>query len=464
MSKPLRFGSALSAIALASVIAGCATPAGRSASIFKNAGDQGDIGLAMRALNALNENDFAAAVNLAERAVEKSPNDAGFRALLGNSYFASGRFASAEAAYRDSLALIAEQPQVVLKLALVQIAQGRNGEALAVLGNARGMLEPADYGLAVALAGQPQEAASLLDTAARQPGADARLRQNLALAYALSGDWDAARTVAAQDVSADQLDARIQEWMAFAKPRAASDQVAALTGVTPVASDPGQPVRLALRSSPTRTAQAAPAVEQPQQVAAYVPQPQPAAEKDYVPQFDQLAAAPTAEPAPAFAAAAPAPAPAAAAAEQSPAPQTAGNVIATVAAAVLEAPSAIADMVGLPKAESKSKVVAKLKPARAAKSPRSGKSTAVVQIGAYGSPQRVAAAWNAASKRHSALRDFTPMSARFNSPKGVVYRLSVKGFSGPSEAKNLCVSLRRAGGSCFVRSVAGDAPVRLASR
>jgi D-alanyl-D-alanine carboxypeptidase len=237
-----------------------------------------------------------------------------------------------------------------------------------------------------------------------------------------------------------------------------------LTGVTPVASDPGQPVRLALRSSPTRNAQAAPAVEQPEQVAAYVPQPQPATERDHVPQFDQLAAAPTAEPAPAFAATASAPAPAPAAVEQSPAPQSAGNVIAAVAAAVLEAPSALADMVGLPKTESKSKVVAKLKPARAAHSPRNGKSTAVVQIGAYGSPERVAAAWNAASKRHSALRDFTPMSARFNSPKGVVYRLSVKGFSGPSEAKNLCVSLRRAGGSCFVRSVAGDAPVRLASR
>src|SRR5687767_6602606 len=300
MSKPLRYGSALSAIALASVIAGCATPAGRSASIFGGKDNKSEIGLAMRALAALNDNDYATAVTLAERAVEKSPNDAGFRALLGNTYFGSGRFASAEAAYRDSLALIAEQPQVVLKLALVQIAQGRNGEALAVLGDARGVLEPADYGLAVALAGQPQEAAALLDAAARQPGADARLRQNLALAHALSGDWEAARTVAAQDVSADLLDARIQEWMAFAKPRAASDQVAALTGVTPVASDPGQPVRLALRSTSTRTAQASPAVEQPQQVAAYVPAPQPLAERDYVPQFDQLAAAPTAAPAPAF--------------------------------------------------------------------------------------------------------------------------------------------------------------------
>jgi Flp pilus assembly protein TadD len=417
----------------------------------------------MRALAALNDNDVATAVNLAERAVEKSPNDAGFRALLGNTYFASGRFASAEGAYRDSLALIANQPQVILKLALVQIAQGRNGEALGLLGEARGMLEPADHGLAMALAGQAQEAASMLEAAANQPGADARLRQNLALAHAMRGDWDAARTVAAQDLSPELVDARIQQWMAFAKPRNASDQVAALTGVTPAASDPGQPTRLALRGTSTRTAQAAPAVAKPQQVAAYVPkpQPQPVVERDFVPQFDQLAVAPAAEPTPAFVAVAPVPA-APAPVAQAPAPQTASKIIAAAAAAVAEVPSVLAEMVGRPKAQTKpAKVVAKLKPARVR---HDGNSTAVVQIGAYGSPQRVAAAWDAASKRYSMLRDYSPMSARFNSSKGLVYRLSVKGFTGPSEAKNLCVSLRRAGANCFVRSVAGDAPVRFASR
>ena len=450
MSKSLRLSSALSAVALASVIAGCATPAARTSGFFGGKDGKGDIGLAMRALSAIEANDYATAVNLAERAVEKSPNDAGFRALLGNAYFGSGRFASAEAAYRDSLSLIANQPQVVLKLALVEIAQGRNADALSLLNEARAVLQPADYGLAVALAGQPQEAASVLEAAARQPGADARLRQNLALAYALSGDWDAARTVAAQDVSADLLDARIQQWMVFAKPHAASDQVAALTGVKPVASDPGQPTRLALReATPTRTAQAAPALAEPQQVAAYVPQ-QPVAERDYVPQFDQLAAAPTPIPA---------------SVTEAPEPQLASTIIAAATAAVLETPAVLAEMVGMPKSEPKpTKVVAKFKPAKAAAARRNGNSTSVVQLGAYGSPERVAVAWNAASKRYSALRGLSPVSAKFNSSKGLVYRLSVKGFSSPNEAKDLCVSLRRAGGSCFVRSVAGDAPVRMASR
>jgi hypothetical protein len=56
------------------------------------------------------------------------------------------------------------------------------------------------------------------------------------------------------------------------------------------------------------------------------------------------------------------------------------------------------------------------------------------------------------------------MSARFASPKGTFYRLSVRGFDSLGEANGLCNSLRRQGGSCFVRNVAGDAPVQYASR
>jgi len=95
---------------------------------------------------------------------------------------------------------------------------------------------------------------------------------------------------------------------------------------------------------------------------------------------------------------------------------------------------------------------------------RAGKAGAVMQIGAYGNSQRVAAAWNAAARRYGALREYTPMSARFDSAKGPVYRLSVKGFATVNEANALCASLRRGGGTCFVRKVAGDTPVQIASR
>ena len=475
MDKPLRFAPTLTAIALASVIAGCATPqaSNRMASAGKDGGSK--VGLAMRALGALHANDFASAVSFGEQAVENSPNDASFRALLGNAYFGAGRFASAEAAYRDALSLHANQPQVVLKLALVQIAQGKNGQALTFLNQARNMLEPADFGLAVALAGQPRDAVNVLEAAARQVGADARVRQNLALAHAMTGDWTAARNVASQDLSADLVDARIQEWMAFAKPSAAYDQVAALTGVRPVAADPGQPTRLALNAAANQVAQVAPAspaaaapvttpASQPEPVAQYYAPEANAPVVQYVPDYQ-----PPAERAPALQAAQAAAAPVAAPAPETAAPELPGasKLIAAAAQAVAEAPAALAEMVGFtPKATPKRQKSAAVRAAlRRASLPRAtGNSSAVVQLGAYGSPARVAVAWNEAARRYAALRGYAPVSARFNSPKGLVYRLSVKGFGSASQAKNLCQSLRRAGGECFVRSVAGDAPVQLASR
>jgi Flp pilus assembly protein TadD len=242
MSKPFRFASAASFIVLAAMTAGCATPQKTGVREVKPVGQ---MGFATRAMAALNADDPAAAVGFAEQAVEQSPRDAGFRALLGNCYFAAGRFASAEGAYRDSLTIYENQPRVILKLVLVQIALGKNGEAMALLETVRPDLDAADYGLALALAGRVPEAIDVLGTAARQTAADGRVRQNLALAYAFAGDWTAARTIAAQDVPADKLDQRIQQWMQLANPAKSSDQVAALTGVTPAAADPGQPVRIA---------------------------------------------------------------------------------------------------------------------------------------------------------------------------------------------------------------------------
>lgn len=453
----LRFGSALTAIAMATMLGGCvASQTGaRSASIFGKKVDSSNIGLATRALVALNANDPATAVRLAERAVENTPNDAGFRALLGNAYFASGRFESAGAAFRDSLSLISNQPKVVLKLALAETALGRRSDAVALLQAARELLDVSDFGLAMALAGQPQQAVAVLEPAARERGADARLRQNLALAHGLAGDWEAARIIAAQDVSADVVEARVREWMSLATPARPADQVAALTGIVPAASDPGQPVRLALRRTDTRQAEAAPPapVALPQvtaQVSAPVPpvvQPAPVApvaEAAPAPEAYYAPSAPVAEVA-AFAPAALAPEPAFIAPEPTPVP---------VRAVPAPAPAAKA-----------ARRVAKLVQKRPAALPvRHGQSTAVVQIGAYGSPERVATGWSTLARRHALLRGYAPMSARFQTPKGAVYRLSVRGFANAREALQLCASLRSAGGKCFVRSVAGDAPVRLASR
>lgn len=444
------FGTAFTALGLIGALSACATTGANAprASIFGDKVDGTNIGIATRAQAALEKGDTGAAVNLAERAVAGSPQDAGFRSLLANAYFAAGRFASAEQAYRDSLALMPNQPQLILKLALVSIAQGKNGEAMAQLDAARDYLDPSDYGLAVALAGQPGIAVAVLEQAARATGADSRVRQNLALAYALQGEWTMAKTVAAQDIPADQVDARVQQWMAFAKPARASDQVAALTGVTPAASDPGQPVRLALATQPQVARMAA---------ADPVPTPAPVAEAP-APIVEEAVAMPAS--APVEYAAAPVPAPA-------PEPIM---VAAADPAPAVEAPKPQPKRAAAPKP-------AKLAAAKPALSPRAaslfqkasfpkiarGNSKSVVQLGAYADRAFVNVAWGNIAKKYPALRGYSPASARFESARGTVYRLSVQGFATDNDARDFCSSLKRAGGSCFVRSVAGDAPVRLAS-
>src|SRR5262245_34400935 len=229
MSKPFRFGSAISLVALATVIAGCSAPQHHASSV---SGQQnGEVGLATRALAALANNDPATAIVFAEKAAERTPGDATIRSLLGTAYFAAGRFASAETAFRDSLSIQPNQPQLILKVALAQIAQGKNAEALSTLEAGRPVLDAADYGLALALAGRPSDAVAALEPAARADGADARVRQNLALAYALSGNWDNARAIAAQDVPANQLDGRMDQWMRLAAPSKPGEQLTALIGI-----------------------------------------------------------------------------------------------------------------------------------------------------------------------------------------------------------------------------------------
>src|SRR5689334_17840786 len=111
MSKPIRFGSAISLVALATVMAGCASPQHHAASASSQ--PSGEVGLATRALAALANNDSATAINYAEQAAARTPADATIRALLGNAYFAGGRFSSAETAFKDSLSINPAQSQVV---------------------------------------------------------------------------------------------------------------------------------------------------------------------------------------------------------------------------------------------------------------------------------------------------------------------------------------------------------------
>lgn len=446
---------AASTLVLGVTVVGC-TPASnlqRPASLASsNAPTQQDVTRAYAKLQkSYQAGKLDEALQDAEALVELSPADVGYRMVLAELYLKNGRFQSAETTFSDVLSLSPGNEKAALSLALAQIAQARNFQAAVTLNQIADSAPPADVGLAFALAGDPQRAIALLEPAARAPGATGRVRQNLALAYALAGDWAKARTVAAQDVSAADLNDRLQQWASFAQPKNSYEQVASLLGVTPV-EDPGQPVRLALVTPAAEEIQLASA-----EPVAEVPHEPAVAE---VPQFAEapapVAVAVAASSVPAEIAPAPAPVPAPAPAAPVTRFAQAVQAVASLQPAMIRASYA--------SAPSRPARAATAKAAPRAEPRKAGSSRFVVQIGAYKSSSQVEAAWTRAHRRF-AIGSYTPLSTVVNLPgKGTFHRLSVSGFATQAEAVRVCGSIRAKGGACFVRVNAGDAPIRWANR
>ena len=430
MNKGFAFRLAASGLVLGTTVVGCA-PAGhvdRTASLeAAPIAERNAMKLYERTQIAVQQGQFAEALALAERVVELAPRDAGYRMLLGDLYLKNGRFVSAEAAFSDVLTLDPRNPRASLSLALALIGQGKTQRATAQLEELAETAAPGDVGLAFALAGDPRRAVALLEPAAREPNATGRVRQNLALAYALAGDWQKARVTAAQDVSPADLSQRLAEWAEFASPSNSRNQVAMMLGVTAAAEDAGQPVRLALQ------AEAPAPVESAEPATFTVPaQVQVAAAEPVVPAEPEVVAAAK------FAAAA----------------ETlvkADPILIPAAAPVAPAP------------------IPAFKPARVAKldsAPRpASNGRFVVQIGAYRNAVQVEIAWSRAQERFAFGPRVQPVSTTVGLPgRGTFHRLSVASFEEPAEASRVCKSIKAKGGACFVRTKAGDAPVQWAAR
>jgi Flp pilus assembly protein TadD len=435
-SKRLTMG--LSAVALCAALGGIyqgAALAGSKSSQVDDTAAATDIAKARMALANRQGGD---AVRWAEAAVELRPQIADYRAVLGQAYLLAGRFASARTTFNDALTLSPGDGKVALNMALAQIAEGDWTGARQTLDSNSGSIPVSDRGLAMALAGDPISAVNLLLPVAKQPGADAKLRQNLALSLALAGRWQDARMVAGMDLSPTDADKRMTEWAAFARPASRYDQVASLLGVTP-AADPGQPVALALNASTPVVASA------PAPVEAYMPK------------------------APAEVATASAPvdagttAPAAVAAIT---PAVSTVVFGPRAEVVqpLPAQPAVGGKAPLIKApKSAIKAAAFIKPMAAPTTPGAAKVSVskgnfYVQLGAYDSTGVARDAWGRASRAYSGFAGHAPtgMSVTVNGRN--YYRLSVGGFD-QNGAKQLCAAYHAKGGTCFVRTGAGDKAV-----
>jgi Flp pilus assembly protein TadD len=418
-------------------------------------GDRQAAQLHEQAAQALQSGQLEAARNAMEQAVSLSPRDAGYRQLLADIYLKSGRFGSARTTYADVIELDPANLRAGLSIALIQIAQGNPRAAVSRLDDLAERAPAADVGLAYALAGETGRAVQLLEAAARAPGATPRTRQNLALAYAISGDWRRARAVAAQDLSPAELPARMEQWAAFARPGAGATQVAALLGVSP-AEDPGQPVRLALAPEAPPPAQALALAEA---VPAPVESPAPVAPV-------QVAEARPAE-APAFwvPTAQSYQAPAEAPVESTDVPvepaAPAPEVRVQYASA---ARSLVAPEPALIRAAAVTRVPAPVfHRARPQVSIRSGSAPIVVQLGAFSNEANAERAWLRASSRYG-LGSRAPLTTTIAVNGRRFHRVSVSGFAAAGDAQRLCGQIRTQGGVCFVRAQAGDASIRWAAR
>lgn len=425
-------GLAVTTALTGALLSGCATNAAPAAHVSAGKAEQ-----------ALAGGKFEQAIAHAEAAVLAEPRHAGYRATLASAYLDAGRFASAATSFDDAMQLGDNSPRTALSLALSLMGQGKQVESAALLNDWEGRITTADHGLALALAGQPERGIHLMSHAIRSGDNTPKIRQNLAYAYALAGRWREARLMAGQDLQADKLSERIEEWSLLARPEAWHHRIAALLQVPAGVADAGQPIQLALASTPS---------------------------------IDQLA-----EEASAFAAA---DVPEAAAPTFAQAPDATGELPALqavdpeVALARYQAPetarqsnfqsafaaSAPTSASPAPVAQSPAPVVqaaavrqsAAPEPA-AARSVQRAEGTHLVQLGSFASDQGARRAWNLYVKKYPELAGHDMVITEAVVRGKHYWRVSAAGF-GRATASSMCGKVRSGGAGCFAYSEASPLP------
>lgn len=390
--------------------------------------------VAAEAKQALAKGNVDKAISMAEGLVAANPREAAYRGLLGQAYLRAGRFESAAQSLDDAMKLGDNSTRTALSLALAYSSMGRNGDAISILDDWRDAIPAADLGLAYALAGDTSRGVSILSDALRAGDNTPKLRQNLAYAFALDGKWREARLMAAQDVPADKLDARISGWADKARPEDARLRVASLIGA-PVRTDAGMPAQLALNASADQQQLAAEtATQRPAPALAENGELPPAdasqAELAQYRPVDAPAEAVPAAPARSFAATF----------SDTPVVQSLPEQAAPARTA-RPARATVAHRPGL-------------RPRRAA-APVFGKgSSHAVQLGSFSSEQGARRAWGHYAARNPELRNFkmtiTPATVRGKK----FWRVAAAGLDGRG-AGGLCSKVKSRGGVCFAYATTG---------
>ncbi|MFN6934593.1 MAG: SPOR domain-containing protein [Tsuneonella sp.] len=453
-AKNTRILTLAAGTALASaMLAGCTTQAAPRAEVS-----------AGRADVALKKGKFDSAIEHAEAAVLADPRNPAYRTMLGAAYLEAGRFLSARTSFDDAMALGDESAKTALGFALAAIATGDRGAAIEVLEDWRDDIPAADLGLAYALAGETEMGLQILSNAVRGGDNTPKSRQNLAYALALNGNWAGARIMAAEDVPADQLDARITQWAAMARPEESQTRVAALLGTRAV-DDGGQPAQLALANHPTTEQLAAEAAAQDSLLAtatattelAVASSELPALSGDNTQARDVVAVASPVAPQPAsfqeaFATAAPSGA--------TPAQMIRAAVEFASQPVVQEVPARLAAATPAPR-----RVVDRETRAEQA----IAKGQHLVQLGSFSSESGARQAWGIYAKKFPQLSNFDMVITKAVVRGKTYYRVSAGGLA-RADAGSFCSNAKRKGQGCFAWSPGRPIPgavetgVRMARR
>lgn len=381
---------------------------------------------ASQAETALAKGQFDKAIANAEAAVMAAPRDATTRTLLGNAYLEAGRFQSAATTFGEALELGDSAPRTVISYALALTALGDQASALDVLHQHQAGIDPGDFGLAVALAGRPQEGVHVLSNTLRSGQNTTKVRQNLAYAFALSGDWANARLLAAQDIPGDQLGDRLSQWALLAQAEVPAQRVASLLGVG-IAADPGQPAMLALANHP--------AVEQ---LAVEAIEPTEAAQET---SFAFAGELPAAESAPAF-------------------DDSADAALAEAGLGTTNGTRFVSREVVQPIASARSSAaprVAAATPQSRAVAPSFASGDYNVQLGSFSSMSDAQEAWKQFQRRYPELGDAERVITKARVNGKIYYRVAAAGFAKTSAA-SMCRTVKGKGGGCIAYAASSPLP------
>jgi Flp pilus assembly protein TadD len=210
MSIGFRVASCAVPIFLGFLLAGCAGQAFLDAATSTEKPDQD--GLMRVASDVEAQGQIVAALPIYERAAAASSGDAAAQVRLGDAYTRAGKTDQAIQAYRAALAVAPDNPDALLGLGTALVKAGDADGAVAPLAKAAPIVNTMTahnrLGVAQMLAGQFAQAQQSFEAASALAPEDLDIRTNLALAAALDGQETKAIEAARAVVTSPGAEAR----------------------------------------------------------------------------------------------------------------------------------------------------------------------------------------------------------------------------------------------------------------